>query len=207
MLLLHVSFINIFLFSNPSKKNLELSTDRDLLRAVFLGFYFSLVFYDLLIHCTLNDIYHHFPTPSLPLMIEIIIRVNDDNDGRPLKWFALKCGVKLFCKHNCIDFLLLVNRASCPVLMYDLILKTKRDRYNQIKHFSFQKTQSCSAGAAVQILYRNEWQGSVLHKILFDKRKSLSISQSGIIEPTCAYARWALVHRSVYVCAKIQTRS
>ncbi len=30
------------------------------------------------------DIYHHFSTPSAPLTIEIIISVNDDNDGRPL---------------------------------------------------------------------------------------------------------------------------
>ncbi len=35
------------------------------------------------------DIYHHLPTPSLPLTIEIIISVNDDNDGRPLKRYFL----------------------------------------------------------------------------------------------------------------------
>ncbi len=32
---------------------------------------------------------HHISTPSLPLTIEIIISVNDDNDGRPLTFRGL----------------------------------------------------------------------------------------------------------------------
>ncbi len=36
------------------------------------------------------DIYHHLPTPSLPLMIEIIISVNVDNDRRPLTCNAVR---------------------------------------------------------------------------------------------------------------------
>ncbi len=39
------------------------------------------------------DIYHHFPTPSLPLTIEIIISVNDDNDGWPL----MHCSLVIDC--------------------------------------------------------------------------------------------------------------
>ncbi len=37
----------------------------------------------LLITVESYDSYHHFSTPSLPLTIHIITRVNDENDGRP----------------------------------------------------------------------------------------------------------------------------
>ncbi len=43
------------------------------------------------------DIYHHYSTP-LPLMIEIIIIVNDDNDGWPLKHVLLCMAAFKFCK-------------------------------------------------------------------------------------------------------------
>ncbi len=42
------------------------------------------------------DIYHHLSTPSLPLMIEIIISVNDGNDGRPLNIKMLSHRLTLF---------------------------------------------------------------------------------------------------------------
>ena len=43
------------------------------------------------------DIYHHFLTPSHPLMIGITIDVNDDNCGPPLKKCILQ-QVKTFVK-------------------------------------------------------------------------------------------------------------
>ncbi len=79
------------------------------------------------------DIYHHFlKNPSLPIMIEIIISINDDNDGWPLGatikqemlciWRSGISKILIFIQMNCLALKVAKNSCHTIFLFYSITI-------------------------------------------------------------------------------------